>query len=136
LDVFGQRVELVQRVSRALLGLEPQWLAFGYGEKSLGGLGEAQESYLKAVGDFRARSAPPSDGGRLVVLTLIIATRTHLTGVDRLDERAQVRAVLEDRARLEPANLLGADAVWTPPDGGLTESTLRERFPEMHALRG
>jgi hypothetical protein len=133
-DAFAQRVELVQRVSRALLGVEPQWRAFGYGEKDLGDITATQESYLRAVEDFRARSAGPGDGGRLVVLTLIIATRTHLVGVDRLDQRAQVRAVLEDRARLAPTNLLGADVLWSPLDGGLSEPALLQRFPEMHAL--
>lgn len=133
-DAFSQRVELVQRVSRALLGIEPQWRAFGYGEKDLGDLTAAQESYGHAVEDFRGRGAGPGDGGRLVVLTLIIATRTHLVGVDRLDQRAQVRAVLEDRARLETTNLLGADVLWTPLEGGLSEAALLQRFPEMHAI--
>lgn len=135
-DAFAQRVELVHRVSRALLGIEPQWRAFGYGEKDLGDLTQAQASYLRAVDDFRARSGGAGDGGQLVVLTLIVATRSHLLGVDRLDQRAQVRAVLEDRARLETANLLGADVLWTPGDGGLTEAALLQRFPEMHALTG
>jgi hypothetical protein len=135
-DAFAQRIELVQRVCRALLGLEPQWRAFGYGEKDLGELTATQDSYLKAVEDFRARGAGPGDGGRLVVVTLILATRAQLAGVDSLDQRAQVRAVLEDRARLDAANLLGADLVWTPPEGGLTEAALLQRFPEMHALVG
>lgn len=134
MDPFAQRVELVQRVSRALLGIEPQWTGFGYGEKDLGDLSQAHGSYLRAVEDFRGRSHVPGDGGRVVVLTLVVATRAHLLGVDRLDQRAQVRAVLEDRAKLEPQNLLGADVVWSPPDGGLSEAALLQRFPEMHAL--
>lgn len=134
MDPFAQRVELVQRLSRALLGVEPQWTAFGYGEKDLGDLSQAHDSYLRAVEDFRGRSHVPGDGGRVVVLTLIVATRSHLLGVDRLDQRAQVRAVLEDRAKLEPQNLLGADVVWSPPDGGLSEAALLQRFPEMHPL--
>jgi hypothetical protein len=133
-DPLAQRVDLVQRVSRALLGIEPQWLAFGYGEKDLGDLSQAHDSYLRAVEDFRGRSHAPGDGGRVVVLTLVVATRSHLLGVDRLDQRAQVRAVLEERARLEPQNLLGAEVVWSPPDGGLTEAALLQRFPEMHRL--
>lgn len=135
-DAFGQRVELVQRVARALLGLEPQWRFFGYGDKDLPAEAETQSSYLSALEDFRTRSAQPGDGGRLVVLTLVIATRSHLLGVDRLDQRAQVRAMLEDRGRLEPGNLLGADVVWGPSDGGLTETALLQRFPEVHALVG
>ncbi|MCC6336235.1 MAG: DUF1517 domain-containing protein [Myxococcales bacterium] len=135
-DAVAHRVELVQRSCRALLGIEPQWRAFGYGEKDLGDLTATQDSYLKALEDFRSRSAGPGDGGRLVVLTLILATRAPLKGVDRLDQPAQVRAVLDDRAHLDSANLLGAHLLWSPPDGGLTDTGLHQRFPEMHALSG
>lgn len=135
-NALGQRVELVQRVARALLGIEPQWRQFGYGEKDLADMGSAQQSFTLAAEEFRNRANTPGDGGQLVVLTLIIATRTHLLGVDRLDQRSQVRAMLEDRARLDPNNLLGADALWTPVVGGMSEQLVRDRFPEMHPLVG
>lgn len=134
-DAAAQRVELVQRTTRALLELESHWRDFGYGEKDLAAMVDARTSFAAAVSDFRARAQGPGDGGPLVVLTLIIATRTLLTGVSSLDDRQQVRAVLENRAGLVAGNLLGADLVWSPSTGALSEPAVRARFPEMAQLR-
>lgn len=133
-DPVGARVELVQRTARALLGLGAQWRVFGYGEKDLNDLTAAQQSYASALTDFRARSGLPGDGGSLSVLTLITCTRGRRLGVERLDARQQIDELLADRVRLEAAALLGAEVVWAPGNGGLSETTLRERFPEMHAI--
>jgi uncharacterized membrane protein len=134
MDPVGARVELVQRVARALLGVAPQWRSFGYGEKDLVDLTQAQESYGSALADFRARSALPSDGGSLAVLTLVLCTRGRRAGVDRLDTRMQIHDLLNDRLKLDANSLLGAEVIWAPPQGGLSEPTIRERFPEMHSV--
>jgi uncharacterized membrane protein len=133
-DPVGMRVELVQRVARALLGVQPQWRHFGYGEKDLIDLAGAQQSFNAASADFRARSARPEDGGALVVLTLILCTRGRRLGVDRLDTRQQVFDLLQDRVKVDGTSLLGAELLWSPATGGLTEFAVKERFPEMHAL--
>ncbi len=133
-DPVGSRVELVQRASRALLGVEAQWRHFGYGEKDLGDLTVAQQSYTSAVDDFRRRCNLGSDGGVLAVLTIVLCTRGRRLGVDRLDTRQQVHDLLADRLGLDPSVLLGAEVLWGPPVGGLTENAIRERFPEMHGL--
>ncbi len=133
-DPVGARVELVQRTARALLGQSAQWRVFGYGEKDLNDLAAAQQSYASALTDFRARSGLGGDGGSLSVLTLIICTRGRRLGVERLDAKAQINELLNDRVRLEAASLLGAEVVWAPGEGGLSETTLRERFPEMHTI--
>jgi hypothetical protein len=133
-DPVGVRVELVQRTSRALLGVAAQWRLFGYGEKDLNDLTSAQQSYATALTDFRARSAQPGDGGSLTVLTLVLCTRGRRAGVDRLDTRQQINDLLGDRLRLEASALLGAEVVWAPASTGLSEPTIRERFPEMHAI--
>ena len=133
-DPVAARVELVQRAARALLGVEAQWRHFGYGEKDLDELNLAQQSYTSALTDFHTRATRPEDGGVLAVLTIILCTRGRRVGVDRLDTRAQVRELLTDRLSLEHAALLGAEVVWAPPNGGLTEAAVRERFPEMHGL--
>jgi hypothetical protein len=134
-DVIGQRVELVRRFSQLVLGLEPQWRDFGYGEKDLAQLADTRTSFMAAVSDFRARAQAPGDEGPLVVLTLVLATRTVLKGVSALDDRGQARAVLDDRLQVDRGNLLGAEIVWSPSVGGVTEPALRERFPEMQELR-
>lgn len=133
-DPVNMRVELVQRTARALLGVAPQWRLFGYGEKDMNDLTSAQQSYANALTDFRGRSAAPGDAGSLGVLTLVLCTRGRRLGVDRLDTRQQIHELLNDRLRLEPTALLGAEVVWAPSSGGLSEPTVRERFPEMHAI--
>jgi len=133
-DPIGARVELVQRAAKGLLGVEPQWRHFGYGEKDLNDPVGAQQSFSNAVADFRTRTARPEDGGVLAVLTVILCTRGRRLGVDRLDTRAQVHELLADRLKVDVATLIGAEVMWGPPSGGLTETAIRERFPEMHAL--
>jgi uncharacterized membrane protein len=121
-------------VARALLGVEPQWRHFGYGEKDLGDLLSTQQSFNNAVADFRARASRPEDGGALCVVTLVLCTRGRRLGVDRLDTRAQVHALLQDRLQVDAQTLLGTELLWAPPSGGLTEFAVKERFPEMHPL--
>lgn len=133
-DPVGMRVEMGQRAARALLGVEPQWRHFGYGEKDLADLPSAQSSFNNAVADFRGRIARPDDGGALVVLTLILCTRGRRLGVDRLDTRAQVHDLLGDRLKVDATTLLGAEVMVGPATGGLTEFAVKERFPEMHTL--
>jgi hypothetical protein len=133
-DPVGARVELVQRAVKGLLGVEPQWRHFGYGEKDLNDPVGAQQSFSNAVADFRTRTSRPDDGGVLAVLTVILCTRGRRLGVDRLDTRAQVHELLADRLQVDASTLLGAEVLWGPASGGLTETAIRERFPEMHAL--
>lgn len=134
MDPIGARVELVQRVARALINVAPQWRHFGYGEKDLADVTQAQQSYGHALSDFRNRATLPGDGGALAVLTLVLCTRGRRLGVDRLDTREQIHALLDDRLRVDANTLLGAEVLWAPPIGGLSESAIRERFPEMHQV--
>lgn len=134
LDPVALRVELVQRTARAMLGVTAHWRLFGYGEKDLNELTGAQESYAGALTDFRSRSAAQGDGGALSLLTLIICTRGRRLGVDRLDTRQQINDLLNDRTRLEASALLGAEVVWAPSSGGLSETSATQRFPEMHVI--
>lgn len=133
-DGVAQRVALVQRVAHALAGLEAAWQHFGYGEKDLADLSAAQQSYGAALADFRARSAQAAAPGPLCVVTLVLCTRGQRLGVDRLDTRAQVRALLADRLRVDGTTLLGAEVVWAPARGGLPEAEVLARYPEMHRL--
>ena len=134
MDPVGMRVELVQRTARGLLGVGAQWRLFGYGEKDMNELSAAQQSYANALTDFRTRSTAPADNGSLCVLTLVLCTRGRRLGVDRLDTRQQIHELLNDRLRLDPTALPGAEVVWAPSSGGLSEPTIRDRFPEMHAI--
>jgi hypothetical protein len=131
----ADRAQLVRELTKALRGLESEWTHFGYGERlDLADEAAAQRSYQLAVDDFTRRSGDPSISGEsaYVVLTLVLCTRRQLRGVSALDDRAQIRVLLDERATLEEAELMGAYIVWSAPLGGPEVLT---RFPEMHAVR-
>lgn len=133
-DPVQMRVALVQAATKSLIGIAPQWRHFGYGEKDLNDLTAAQQSYQQALTDFRARSEQPGDGGALSVLTIILCTRGRRLGVNRLDTRQQIHELLADRLLLSPGTLLGAELLWAPQTGSVSEPVARERFPEMHVV--
>lgn len=133
------RARLVREVANALLAVQPQWKLFGYGEREPAVNNAAlEQSYRAAVDDFRLRAqgAPGTPGEGLVVVALVLATRAPLQGVSRLDDATQVRALLEDRARILSSVLLGAEVFWAPElkGAGLSEATVMVRFPEMQRL--
>jgi hypothetical protein len=66
------------------------------------------------------------------VMTLVLCTRRQLHGVSALDDRAQIRVLLDERAVLAETELMGAYIAWSSPLGGHEVLT---RFPEMHAVR-
>ncbi|MGV3619560.1 MAG: hypothetical protein ACO1OB_02015 [Archangium sp.] len=133
-DPVQMRVALVQAATKSLIGIAPQWRHFGYGEKDLNDLTSAQQSYQHALTDFRERAEKPGDGGALAVLTIILCTRGRRLGVSRLDTRQQIHELLADRLLLSPGTLLGAELVWAPQSGSVSEPVARERFPEMHVV--
>lgn len=133
-DPVQMRVALIQAATKALIGIAPQWRHFGYGEKDLNDLTSAQQSYQTAITNFRARSEQPGDGGALSVLTIILCTRGRRLGVSRLDTRQQIHELLADRLLLSPGTLLGAELLWAPQTGSVSEPVARERFPEMHVV--
>ncbi|MBK7863094.1 MAG: hypothetical protein IPJ65_31690 [Archangiaceae bacterium] len=131
----AERTRLVRELAKAVRGLESEWVYFGYGERlDLADEPAAQRSYQLAVEDFGKRSAEPSATGEsgYAVLTLVLCMRRQLRGVSALDDRAQIRALLDDRALLYENELMGAYLTWAGPLGGPEVLT---RFPEMHAVR-
>lgn len=129
-----ERAQLVRELSKAVRGLETEWTHFGYGERlDLADELAAQQSYQRAVEDFGRRSAEPGSGeSSYVVMTLVLCTRRQLRGVSALDDRAQIRVLLDERAALAETDLMGAYIAWSSPLGGHEVLT---RFPEMHAVR-
>ncbi len=130
-----ERAKLVRELAKAVRGLESEWTHFGYGERlDLADDAAAQRSYQLAVEDFGRRSGEASISGEstYAVMTLVLCTRRQLRGVSALDDRAQIRTLLEERAGLADAELMGAYIAWSAPLGGPEVLT---RFPEMHAVR-
>jgi hypothetical protein len=131
----ADRAHLVRELAKALRGSATAWSHFGYGERlDLFDEGSAARSYQLAVDDFRQRSDQGSLSGdaSFVVATLVLCTRRQLRGVSSLEDRDQIRTMLEDRAALGEADLMGAFVVWSPP---LSSAEVVSRFPEMHALQ-
>lgn len=130
-----ERTQLVRELAKAVRGLESEWTHFGYGERlDLPDELAAQRSYQLAVDDFGKRSADASLSGEsaYVVLTLVLCTRRQLRGVSALDDRTEIRTLLDERAALPESELMGAYLAWSAPIGGHEVLT---RFPEMHAVR-
>lgn len=129
-----ERTQLVRELARAVRGLETEWTHFGYGERlDLADELAAQKSYQLAVEDFGRRSAQPGAGdSTYVVMTLVLCTRRQLRGVSALDDRAQIRVLLDERATMNEPDLMGAYIAWSDPLGSHEVLT---RFPEMHAVR-
>ncbi|MBL8955329.1 MAG: DUF1517 domain-containing protein [Myxococcaceae bacterium] len=130
-----ERAKLVRELAKAVRGLDSEWVQFGYGERTdLADDAAAQSSYQKAVEDFGRRSAEPSTSGEAayVVMTLVLCTRRQLRGVSALDDRAQIRTLLDERSTLGDGDLMGAYIAWSQPLGG---HEVLARFPEMHAVR-
>ncbi len=130
----AERSVLVRELATALRSVETSWTHFGYGERlDLPDEAAAARSYQLAVEDFKARSRDGSASGESahVVSTLVLCTRRQLHGVSALDDRAQIRTMLDDRSRLLETELMGAYWVWSPP---LSSAEVLTRFPEMHAL--
>jgi hypothetical protein len=134
-NALDMRVALVQRVSAVLLRTEHAWRYFGYGEKALPDLGSAEQSYRANVEDFRLRSNVLGEAlGTVAVVTVVLATRAPLAGVTRLDDPSQLRASLQSWQALQAHQLLGAEYLWAPTSGGLTDESMARRFPEMQRL--
>lgn len=130
----AERAALVRVVAARLKSAAPSWSHFGYGEHlDLSELSAAERSFRLASDDFRGRAANGSTpgSGTLRVVTLIVCATRQARGVARLDERAQIEAMLDDRARLLDAELLGVELLWSAP---LSEGELLSRYPEMHAI--
>jgi len=134
-NAFDLRVMLVQRVANVLLQTESAWRYFGYGEKALPDLGAAEQSYRANVEDFRLRSNIAAEPlGTVTVLTVVLATRAPLQGITRLDDPGQLRAALQSWQRLDSSLLLGAEYLWAPPAGAISDEAMARRFPEMQRL--
>ena len=129
-----ERTQLVRELAKAVRGLETEWTHFGYGERlDLADELAAQKSYQLAVEDFGRRSAQPGTGdSTYVVMTLVLCARRQLRGVSALDDRAQIRVLLDERAAMNEQDLMGAYIAWSDP---LSSHEVLTRFPEMHAVR-
>jgi uncharacterized membrane protein len=71
-----------------------------------------------------------------LVVTILLATRAPLSGLEKLEDRQALDAVLAALGAVPATALLGLEVVWTPadPDDSLTETDLMTTYPDLRSL--
>lgn len=72
----------------------------------------------------------------LVVITLVVATRTALQSFKPLGSHDELRALLSELGGVPSSGLLGLEVVWTPADSNdsMTETDVMTTYPELRSL--
>lgn len=72
----------------------------------------------------------------LVVVTLIVATRTPLASFKAVSSHQDVEALLSELGGVAPGGLLGLEVVWTPadPNDSMTETDVMTTYPDLRSL--
>ena len=83
-----------------------------------------------------AAAAVGSEALEFLVVTVLVATRQALGGLQKLDDRQGLDAVLSELGSVPAGALLGLEVVWTPadPEDSLTETDLMTTYPEMRSM--
>jgi uncharacterized membrane protein len=72
----------------------------------------------------------------IVLVTMVVATRTPLSAFKQLGTHEEVEALLSELGGVAPGGLLGLEVVWTPadPDDSMTETDVMTTYPELRSL--
>ena len=83
-----------------------------------------------------AAAAVGSEALEFLVVTVLVATRQALGGLQKLEDRQGLDAVLSELGSVPASALLGLEVVWTPadPEDSLTETDLMTTYPEMRSM--
>lgn len=102
--------------------------------------GRFQVERVRAAGGKVSRSASPAEDGRealeLVVVTLLVATRTPLEKFGSAGSPADLSALLAELGGVSPDAILGIEVVWTPadPNDSMTETDVMTTYPDLRSL--
>lgn len=108
--------------------------------------GRFQVERVRAAGGRVSRSAVPAEEGKealeLVVVTLIVATRTPLDKFGKIGSPgsshspAELDALLAELGGVSPDAILGIEVVWTPadPNDSMTETDVMTTYPDLRSL--
>jgi len=93
------------------------------------------------AGDGRVnRSSAAAEEGKealeLVVVTVIVATRTPLSSFRAVGSAEDLTAVLSELGGISPDGLLGLEVIWTPadPNDSMTEMDVMTTYPELRGI--
>jgi uncharacterized membrane protein len=72
----------------------------------------------------------------LVVVTLVVATRTPLSAFKEVGSPEELQALLSELGGVSPDGLLGLEVIWTPadPNDSMTETDVMTTYPELRGL--
>jgi uncharacterized membrane protein len=115
------------------------------GESKMTGAAMAERSRFQvervrsSEGQVRRSEASPSVGSEaleFLVVTVLVATRRPLAGLQKLDDRQELDAVLAELGSVAANALLGLEVIWTPadPEDSLTETDVMTTYPEMRSM--
>jgi uncharacterized membrane protein len=114
-------------------------------ETKMNGLALAERSRfaverVRSAGGRVNRASEAAVEGRealeLVLVTMIVATRTPLQSLKTVTTHEEVEAALAELGGVSPGGLLGLEVVWTPadPDDSMTETDVMTTYPELRTL--
>jgi uncharacterized membrane protein len=114
-------------------------------ETAMNGVSMAERSRFQLervrVADGRAaRSDAPAEEGKealeMVVVTLVVATRTALERFRPVSTADELSALLAELGGVSSAGLLGLEVIWTPADANdsMTETDVMTTYPELRSL--
>ena len=99
-----------------------------------------QVERVRAADGRTMRSEAAAEEGRealeLVVVTLVVATRSPLPGFDAAGSPEELGKLLSALGGVSPDGLLGLEVVWTPadPNDSMTETDVMTTYPELRSI--
>jgi uncharacterized membrane protein len=114
-------------------------------ETKMNGLALAERSRfsverVRSAGGRVNRASESAVEGRealeIVLVTMIVATRTPLSSFKSVTTHEEIEALLSELGGVSPGGLLGLEVVWTPadPDDSMTETDVMTTYPELRSL--
>jgi uncharacterized membrane protein len=90
-------------------------------------------------GRVNASAAAAEEGKEaleLIVVTVVVATRSPLGNFKEVSSLNDLEAVLSDLGGVPPDGLLGAEVIWTPADenDSMTETDVMTTYPELRSI--
>jgi uncharacterized membrane protein len=108
--------------------------------------GRFQVERVRSAGGHVSRSAAPAEEGKealeLVVVTMLVATRTPLEQFGKLGSSgsagsaSDLGALLSELGGVSPDAILGIEVVWTPadPNDSMTETDVMTTYPDLRSI--
>lgn len=107
---------------------------------ALGERSRFQVERVRATDGRVNRSTEAAEEGKealeLVVVTVVVATRTPLAAFKPVSTPEEVAALLSELGGASPGGLLGLEVIWTPADANdsMTETDVMTTYPELRSL--